>query len=422
MRNLFDQYKHPENRLTHALVSCLAADTKLLRGFIKWATGEPAPVGRLQIVEQQLPGEEEPVEEVIAEKQAKRRGLPDAWVHDRNSWALILESKIEAPLTGDQLDRHRRMAEKRGFSEFKLVAFVTKKGRRPVADDVTVFEWRELYSWLCRQRESIWACRLTDYMEVMERKLPGEGYLKEGTLTVFSGIPFGNDNPYNYLEAKRLLQQAMEELRKRKDLQRKLGMNPEGEGRPAITGRVGAAVWDFLPLAGAKDSETFTEFPHLTLGIERERVIAIVTVPNGIRREFRRRLLSNGKDGFLQVLEEIRQGLEKTLSRVDGATPWLEILQRHYPSQRAEPVVDARLQFDLRTAIGRRTRRIKVKEQPQWLEAAYDALRHKQSNLQLAVGAVFPYAKCPAVGTPAILDHVANVWLSCRPLLRATVG
>ena len=37
MRNIFDQYSHPENRLTHALASCLAEDRKLLRRFVGWA-------------------------------------------------------------------------------------------------------------------------------------------------------------------------------------------------------------------------------------------------------------------------------------------------------------------------------------------------------------------------------------------------
>ncbi len=56
-------------------------------------------------------------------------------------------------------------------------------------------------------------------------------------MTYFSGIPFGKDQPYNYLEAKRLLNLALGKLRQRKDLQQELGMDPEGKGRPAITGK-----------------------------------------------------------------------------------------------------------------------------------------------------------------------------------------
>jgi hypothetical protein len=419
MRNIFDQYSQPENRLTHALVSCLGNDPKLLRGFVQWATGEKVPADRrLEIVEQRLPGEEEATDE----KEAERRGLPDAWIHDGKGWALIIESKIESPLKRDQLDRHRRVAERRSFSDVHLVALVVEKPKRLSLDGLKILEWTELYSWLRQEGHSEWARRLVEYMEVLERKLAADEYLREGTLTVFAGIPFGKDNPYNYPEAKRTLRLAMDELRKRKELKRKLGMDPEGEGRPAITGREGTSVWDFLPLAKARSAKNFTEFPHLTLAIQQERLLIIVTVPNGIRREFRRNLLSRGKDGFLALFEVIHGNLAKSLSRVEGAAPLVEIVQRHYPSQRAQPVIDSRLQFDLRTAFrGPKRWRKPVKPQPQWLEAVYEALSHKRSNLQVAVGAIFPYGRCKAVNSREILDHVANTWLACRPLIRAAV-
>ncbi len=57
-RNIFDQYNQPENRLTHALSSCLNNDRSLLRKFVRWVT-EAKPPQRLEILEQRLPGEEE---------------------------------------------------------------------------------------------------------------------------------------------------------------------------------------------------------------------------------------------------------------------------------------------------------------------------------------------------------------------------
>jgi hypothetical protein len=41
-----------------------------------------------------------------------------------------------------------------------------------------------------------WAARLTDYIETLEPRLVDEGNLREGTLTVFTGIPFGPERPY----------------------------------------------------------------------------------------------------------------------------------------------------------------------------------------------------------------------------------
>ena len=78
MRNVFDQYKTPENRLTHALTTALAEDRELCKSFIGWVCGS-TPTGRkrLEILGQRLPGEPETDEDENA-----RRSLPDAWIHD----------------------------------------------------------------------------------------------------------------------------------------------------------------------------------------------------------------------------------------------------------------------------------------------------------------------------------------------------
>jgi len=102
----------------------------------------------------------------------------------------------------------------------------------------------------------------------------------DGSLTEFTGFPFGPDRAWSYGEAKRVLRLAMEELRKSRDLERKLGMDPSAPGRKAITGREGQAVWDFLSLEAASSSGQHTAYPHLTLAIENEKVWAQVTCPN----------------------------------------------------------------------------------------------------------------------------------------------
>jgi hypothetical protein len=88
MRNLFDQYTQPENRLTHALVSSLAQDDDLLREFIRWIMGRALPKKeKLTVIEQSLPSQPEESEDEASEK-----GLPDACVYDENG--RILEKKI----------------------------------------------------------------------------------------------------------------------------------------------------------------------------------------------------------------------------------------------------------------------------------------------------------------------------------------
>ena len=105
---------------------------------------------------------------------------------------------------------------------------------------------------------------------------------------MFSGIPFGRNNPYNYLEAKRVLRLAMDELRRRSDLKNELGMDPAASGRSAITGRESTRIWDFLRLRQSQNATSFTEFPHLTLSIQQEQLFALVTVPHAFVENFGR--------------------------------------------------------------------------------------------------------------------------------------
>jgi hypothetical protein len=96
------------------------------------------------------------------------------------------------------------------------------------------------------------------YLEVAEAKLIDSEQFVEGTLTQFSGFPFGRDHPFTYLEGKRVLGLAMNELSGRRDLKAQLGMNPKASGRGAITGSGGDAVWDFLSLTRGAKAEDFT--------------------------------------------------------------------------------------------------------------------------------------------------------------------
>jgi hypothetical protein len=413
MRNVFDQYTQRENRITHALVTALGEDPKLLRDFVRWTTGRTAPTRKLHIVEQRLPGEPE-----LTEEDAERRGLPDAWIYSDNAWCLLIESKIAASLTKDQLRRHRQTAMRRGFEEITVLALDVSEPRGTLPDGVVFRQWQDIYGWLSKQaRKSEWAVKVARYLEVAESRWPEEGYLKEGTLTTFSGIPFGVNEPYNYLEAKRVLKLAMDRLRKNKALVREVGMDPTLGGRGSITGKDDLLVWDFLRLRGANTEGAFTLHPHLTLAIQNDRLLAIVTVPHGIKPEFRRNLVNLGFDGFLELLREMNVRMVKALSSARGAAPWCEVIQRRYPSQRSAAIVDAKMGFDLRTAFPEVEKNDGVKAQPQWLQATYDALCHKRSNLQVVIGAAFPYRSCPATSKPEIIDTIANVWIACKPLL-----
>ena len=410
MRNLFDQYSQPENRVTHALATALHEEPKLVRSFLRRVAGaDPPPRAPLVVLEQRLPGESEP------DGDDERAGLPDLWIHDRaETWSLLVECKVAAGLTADQVRRHRRTAERRGFERLELLTITARPPRARLPRDVRSVLWTEVFTWARRHHAADpWARRLTDYLQIAERKMSDDGYLQEGSLTTFTGVPFGDDAPYHYGEAKRVLKLMMGELKQRPDL-RPLGLRAKAQGRPAITGRRAPLVWDFLPLGTA--GAAFTSRPHLTLSLHTDHVGAMVTVPNGMPGPRRKRLLDGGYEGFRALVERCGRRLLKVAQRSRGAKPTIYLLQHHYPTQRSRPIQDARMSVDLRTVLAAPRQPIDgVKHQPEWLEALHLAYAQRRSNMQVGLGVDFLYND--KTRSVKVLDLVAGAWKACRPLL-----
>lgn len=193
MRNIFDQYKHPENRLTHALACCLANDARFMSAFVCLATGAAPPKGhRLQVIEQGLPGVPEP-DEV---KPDEHKSLPDAWIHNNDDWALLVESKVASPISQDQIRRHLQTAKRRGYTDNRIVILSVNPPSAAGKPGVTHLAWKALYL-LAKEKtwRTPWPVTLADYMEAAEGRMLKDGYLDEGTLTTFTGIDFGGANP-----------------------------------------------------------------------------------------------------------------------------------------------------------------------------------------------------------------------------------
>jgi hypothetical protein len=265
----------------------------------------------LTVIEQSLPGDSAIIRSE-EQSELEARGLPDACVYT-SDWALVVESKLAAPLTVGQLQRHVRTVAARGIRSIDLLALTIEPFTGHLPRRCVNITWAQIYNWLERHRQSAWATRVGRYMEIAEARDIEEQYMKKGTLTRFAGIPFTKDQPYNYLEAKRVLELLRRELVGRRDLQRKLGADEHSKGRGAITGRDGSAVWDFVSLKRAQDASNFTQFPHLTIGVHREFLEASVTVPNGIRSRYRTALLGGSLEQFTELVEQTTRQLMKSL-------------------------------------------------------------------------------------------------------------
>ena len=411
MRNIFDQYTQPENRLTHALVSALANERRLLVPFLKWiGVAELPDVRNLRITEQQVPGE------VLSGEETDAKGIPDACMYTEDGWALLVETKVQAKVSVDQLRRHRATAITRGFGTPLLLVLALDALPKEAPPGVLYKEWRDVYAWFRRHaRESTWARQLTEYFEQFEAKMVAADYSIRGTITMFDGFRFDDDHPYSYGEAKRLIRLLGDELQARKDLTT-LGVDPKGPRRGAITGKAAESVWDFLPLKAARGAKLFTDHPHLTLAIKKQHASAAITVPNGVKGGFKKKLFECGEEGFEELLIGLEQRLRPIVKRVDGGKAVVYALQRHYRSQRdTNPPVDARLEADLRTVV--KKGQSGTKYQPEWATAIYAVLTRKKSNIQLGFEVQMPY-EAPAVRTKGAVDLFVDSWKAMEPVLR----
>lgn len=411
MRNVFDQYRQPENQLTHALVVALHQDRGvLLKPFLDWVgTKELPDIGCLQIVEQQQPGVPVSGEEADGDD---RRGLPDASIFHDEGWALLIESKVQALLTTDQIRRHRVTAKRCGFPEPQLLAIVVDRKEAKGIRGIHVKEWRELYAWFRRKRKkSVWARHFTEYLEIFESKNLADGYNIRGTLTMFDGFHFDDEHPFHYREAKRLLRLLGDEFRKDAELDA-LGVDLNATGRGMITGTQGGVVWDYLQFTGA-EGDGRAKWPHLTYAIRPGGVGAMLNFPNGMSGGLKSMFAKIGREQLQKTLLQVERKLRPVLRRAEGSAPFMEVMQRHYPSRTAQPIVDGVMQADLRALAATDS---PVKSQPEWLDAVYALITNKRSNLQFGISVRFSY-ESQVVRSAGIAREFVNSWKAMKPLI-----
>lgn len=117
MRNVFDQYDQPENRLTHALMTTLSRERSLVLPFLKWLKARNIPaLASILLAEQGVPGSP-----LVDTKEGESKGLPDGGFYPDDGWLLMLECKVQDKVNVGQLKRHLATAKRHGFESPQLV-------------------------------------------------------------------------------------------------------------------------------------------------------------------------------------------------------------------------------------------------------------------------------------------------------------
>lgn len=412
MRNIFDQYTQPENRLTHSLATALHQDRDLLKDFLKeFGFSKHPPINTLRVIEQGLPGTVSKDDE-----SEESQGLPDAIVFNEDGWALAIESKIDSPLTKDQLIRHKRTVQKCGFDTIEGLAITNTtpsfkyKGWHMIA-------WKDVYSWGHKHKNSSeWARHMIEYFNVAESKMIGDEYLTDGTITEFSGISF---EPYTYLEAKRILKLLLEKLRSDNNFIDVMGLDPLS-GRGKISR--GKNVWDFISFSAPEGhSGSFTSYPHCTVGLGPDKVDAMITFPNALKAAQMKALCGNDVEDFIERVGAAAISIKKRMTGVSNYKPTMRLVQRRYASQKSQPQIDSLLNFDLRTVTGEDNPILgpSIKKQDHWARAAYEVLTNKASNVQMQIGVEF--YDFDELNHKNVDKHFKDAFISLKPFVERII-
>ena len=194
-------------------------------------------------------------------------------------------------------------------------------------------------------------------------------------------------------------------LGRRPDLLGRLRINPDPARKRSSGG------WSVLRFRGSVGA--FNESPHLLLCVADQDVYARMVLPNQARGGVWTRLRSSR---LVHLMSQVSREMAPVMADCRGAEPRLILKQRHWRTRSGPHSQDAYLDIDLRTLRGDRD--AGVKKQPEWMEAARHVVANRASNLELQVGATFPYDHCPAIRAPQALDHVAAAWIGCRPFIK----
>ena len=413
MRNIFDQYNQPENKLTHSLASSLYEDKKLLDSFLKTFCKNFFKItSNLKIEQQTVPGQ---ITRETDEKQKK--GLPDAIIYNEEE-CLIIESKVSSTLTQDQLNRHEKTLRRRGFDKIKGIGIVVDILPNVKLENWKQLTWNSVYSWAHKEtKNSEWAKKLVDYFNVLENNMVEDEYLTEGSITEFTGIHFDDDNPYSYREGKRQLKLLVNKIRKNKILNDELNVDLKAKGRSGI--KKEGNLWDYLTFNTGIKQKSFTDEPHLTIAMSDEFIEADFTIPYRIKGKTKKNFYSLSWVNFKNIVHEIALNFDKSFGISEGFQPHILLGQRRYPSQSSPAIHDARLEMDIRTAFKDISSKLKPtqKQQEEWLKVVFEINNNKKSNLQFQVGGRFYFNKQSLVNDKNADQILVKSFLACKPLI-----
>jgi hypothetical protein len=91
---------------------------------------------------------------------------------------LLFESKVQASISRDQLDRHMKTAAHHGYENANIVLIAVNQSQAVLPDRAKPVDWREVYRWFRKQAvRSAWARTFVEYMQILESQMIAQGMI-----------------------------------------------------------------------------------------------------------------------------------------------------------------------------------------------------------------------------------------------------
>lgn len=426
VRNIFDQYTQPENRLTHALAQVLSGSQRLIRDFVRFAVGVEPPKGILVLNCQAFPGERQIS---LDDEEAERLGVPDIWIwHASGEWAVLCECKLTATTTAWQLERHKAQARRRGFRTIHLLVISAEDSRSSALPErvkgvpVAWTSWARLFRFLSTSSRDALTVQFLTYMRIVEGQLMARKGYDGPPLTTFTGVPFGPGHPYTRAEATVLLRALMAEFRNR--LQKSPVLPVEiSIRRPAIALR----PWDIVGFKFADPQRSFNKYPHLTVGIDDEKVGLALTLPaqdvSGSWLRLRTASVDQQTETLREVGRRVRPIRRRAARDIWEPKVFLDLFQRHFYAQRYS-TLDGQIKFDLDTVVGNVGKTHgRTKALPAWLAAFHSVLeKTPHANFEFQLRAEWPLIDGSVARRADLVGSLISAAEAFRPFLTLLVG
>ena len=422
--NIFDQYSHLENRLTHALGVTLERSKSFRNAFIAAFSPPGTRLKKNPRIELQLAKGSRVKDEVT--------GIPDLAIVDDEDNAVIIESKVAAPLKVSQLSGHENRTRRNELNISSALAITGRDADRVLVENWIKkkqlkanwqhVSWRQIYRLAAKHAflGNVWARELQEYMDIIALQID-EGSMDQNVKIVdFSGIPFKSYEDFDPRVAKRVLRSLIDSLGEDRKFLTKLGFK-KGQ-RPRTRKGIGAGlnVWDYLSPVGKDVSHKKAH--HFTIGISQEKLSAMLTIPNGSTfRKFRTHFKKDENDEFESLVNQLLKDLERSSVLKSGGQPCIAIIQRRFKTRRTVFSVDGEMIFDIRTVKGksRAGKTPPIKAQPEWLDLCKRLILKRKGNVQFQIGVWFPYKHCPAINTPKATELIKEALVNLMPIVNA---